>query len=117
MNKKKPTKKLLVLDNFTWGTLKDSEYKWIFKIANRAIERVQSNTEKGQKPCPLVKRGVHSLIMDLEVCHAKHHKLRLKEMAETEDNFSFMHDIHMIVNSINRKTYGWDTIGMPRFSR
>jgi len=88
---------------FDWGSLPKAELKLIYKIAARAC--------KDDKRLDFV-----SLAMDLQVCHAKHFRLRLKEMLATKDNFSFSHDIYMIVGSINRKTFGWDDIGVPRFA-
>lgn len=88
---------------FEWGNLPKSEAKLIHKIAGRACEDDK-------------KLNWLSLVMDLEVCHVKHFPLRLKEMLGTKDKFSFFHDIYMIVNSINRRTFGWDDIGVPRFS-
>ena len=117
MNKKKPTKKLAKPDYYYWDGVTKTELKWIHKIAHRACERDQKIAESIGDKGRVAARGVMDMSMDLELCHAKHHKLRLKEMAETKDNFSFMHDIYMIVNSINKDTYGWDTLGVPRFSR
>lgn len=88
---------------FEWGSLPKAELKLIYKIAARAC--------KDDKRLDLMR-----LAMDLQVCHGKHHPLRLKEMLATKDNYSFSHDIYMITNSINRKTYGWDDIGVPRFA-
>ena len=104
---KKKTKKNQVKrtdGGFEWGSLSKPEARLIHKIAGRACEDDK-------------RLSWLSLVMDLEVCHAKHHPLRLQEMLETKDKFSFFHDIYMIVNSINRRTFGWDDIGVPRFAR
>lgn len=91
---------------FEWGSLSKSDSRLIFKIVARARARKEDKRLDGI-----------SLAMDLQVCHVKHFPLRLKEMLTTKDNYSFSHDIYMILNSINRKTFGWDDIGVPRFAR
>jgi len=88
---------------FEWGSAPKSDLRLIHKIAGRACEDKRLEWM--------------SLAMDLEVCHVKHFPLRLKEMLTTKDKFSFFHDIYMIVNSINRRTFGWETLGVPRFSK
>jgi len=109
-------RKTMKLENFEWGTLTSNERKWVNEITNKAIKR-NIKTAKALNSQPFLKmHGFVNLAMDLEVCHVKHFRLRLKEMSKTKDHFSFMHDIYMIVNSINRETYGWDSIGMPRFT-
>ena len=112
----KTKRKTMKLENFEWGTLTSTEHKLVREIAEKAIKR-NIKTAKALNSQPFLKtHGFINLAMDLEVCHVKHFKLRLKEMAKTKDYFSFMHDIYMIVNSIDRETYGWNGIGMPRFS-
>lgn len=98
---------------FKWGTLSKGDYQLIGKVAKRAIER---DIELVGDQSRLAKRGQLDLVMDLEVCHARHFQLRLKEMLSTKDTFSLMHDIYMIAGSINKETFGWDGLGVPRFS-
>lgn len=88
------------------------DFRLIGKIAKRAIE--QANRDGGSI---LVNRGHLDLVMDLEVCHSRHFKLRLQEMLDTKDTFSLMHDIYMIAGSINKETFGWDGLGVPRFTK
>ncbi|MBM3913547.1 MAG: hypothetical protein FJ351_03765 [Sphingomonadales bacterium] len=97
-----------------WGTLSDKDYRLIGKIAKRAIERAKLVEAGGSI---LVNRGHLDLVMDLEVCHSRHFKLRLREMLDTKDTFSLMHDIYMIAGSINKETLGWDGLGVPRFTK
>lgn len=111
-------KKLLrTKKEFKWGTLPEKDYRLIGKIAKRAIERDVELSDQLGSPSWLARRGQTDLVMDLEVCHARHFKLRLKEMLETEDTFSLMHDIYMIINSINRDNFEWDGLGVPRFTK
>ena len=111
-------KKLLrTKKEFKWGTLPERDYRLIGKIAKRAINRDSQLAESLGTSSTLAKRGHTDLVMDLEVCHAHHFKLRLKEMLETEDTFSLMHDIYMIAGSVNKETFGWDGLGVPRFTK
>jgi len=109
--------KTMKLENFEWGTLGIKDYRLIGKIARKAIARDVELSRSLREPSRLAKRGQVDLVMDLEVCHAKHFRLRLREMAETKDTFSLMHDIYMIINSINRETFGWNGLGVPRFTK
>jgi hypothetical protein len=116
MKKRKQGKTLKGDGFFDWGSLTLSDTKLIHEIAKRACERDKFLSDGTEFPPRLYDRGTTDLAMDLEICHVKHHRLRLSEMAETKDSFSFMHDIYMIVGSIDRKSYGWVGLGVPRFA-
>ena len=107
-------KQLRTKKEFKWGTLPERDYRLIGKIAKRAIER---DIEVVGDNSPLAELGQLDLVMDLEVCHAHHFKLRLQEMLDTEDTFSLMHDIYMIIGSVDKKTFGWNGLGVPRFTK
>jgi len=107
-------KQLRTKKEFKWGTLNIKDYRLIGKIAKRAIER---DIEVVGDHSKLAKRGQVDLVMDLEVCHAHHFKLRLQEMAETKDTFSLLHDIYMIAGSVDKETFGWNGLGVPRFTK
>jgi hypothetical protein len=58
-----------------------------------------------------------SLMMDLTACHANGNPLRLRDLVETEDDFSFVHDVGGIRRHINRDTGKLENCFSPRFSR
>jgi len=110
-------KQLRTKKEFKWGTLNIKDYRLIGRIARKAIARDVELSRSLRKPSTLAERGQLDLVMDLEVCHAHHFKLRLQEMAETKDTFSLLHDIYMIAGSVDKETFGWNGLGVPRFTK
>ena len=96
----------------TKQTPSKQDYQLIGKVAKRAIKVIEEKIPHSK----LADRGITDLMMDLTVCHSKHFKLRLSEMLKTKDIFSFLHDIYMIADSVNKETLGWDGFGSPRFT-
>lgn len=58
-----------------------------------------------------------SLMMDLTACHANGNPLRLADLANTKDDFSFIHDVGGIRQHLNRDTGQLEDFFSPRFSR
>lgn len=79
----------------------------------KCVERYTSfvNQLLGQ---PVDKLG---LMMDLTACHANGNPLRLTDLAETKDDFSFIHDVGGIRRHLNRDTGQLEDGFSPRFSR
>lgn len=57
-----------------------------------------------------------ALMMDLSACHANGTPLRLDELADTADEFSFIHDVGGISRHIDRDTGKLLDCFSPRYS-
>jgi len=83
------------------------ELELIYKIAHRAIVLSPALSEKN---------NVLQVASALEVCHVLYHRLRLAEMAETNDGASLLHDVWLILRSINHEKSKWDNVISPKFA-
>jgi hypothetical protein len=83
------------------------EIELIYRIACRAILLSPALKEK---------TTVLHVASVIEICHVLHHRLRLAEMAKTSDGSRLLHDIWLIIRSINQETSSWDNVGSPKFS-
>jgi hypothetical protein len=83
------------------------ELELIYKIARRAIVLSPALREKND---------VLKVASAIEVCHVLYHRLRLAEMAETNDGASLLHDVWLILRSINHEKSKWDNVISPKFA-
>ena len=83
------------------------ELELIYKVACRAILLSPALKEK---------TNVLYVASAIEICHVLHYRLRLAEMAGTSDGSRLLHDIWLIIRSIDQETSSWDNVGSPKFS-
>jgi len=83
------------------------ELELIYRIACRVILLSPALKEK---------TNVLYVASAIEICHVLHYRLRLAEMAGTSDGSRLLHDIWLIIRSINQETSSWDNVGSPKFS-